>query len=410
MSEFNKYCEEAADVDLPSSEDEEEIVDEDTCNAQELADKFQIKYKPLDECGVSLQREYVLSLDADRGFSRIAAGLSSSAVQIFNMDDGGKLANFSFLPATEKKVVSTCGVKFLDDGPDNVLVGTTDGYVRLYDLRVKGELARFHYEKQSNEVPPAPKSFTAFDRNANGRVICCGTDQHMSNVFLVFFDVRERRQMGVYCDSHEDDITSVRFHSQNPDLLTTGSIEGLINVFDIKQPDEDEALLNTVNTESSVARLRWHRNVYDKDIISCITTTSDFKSYECEEGDEVHSFERPDVTAAIRRKNAANFNLINAHNQEDGEVFLLAGTNFNKGEILRSVNVSAKKELQPLANFQDNKQIVRDSLFDSKRGLLVTGGESGIVTVWSAESSGNAPSSDKLKSKKEKKSRKKAPY
>ncbi|KAH8258026.1 hypothetical protein KR038_004821, partial [Drosophila bunnanda] len=399
------FLAEAADVDLPSSEDEEDIGDEDTCNAQQLAAEFQLKYKPLDETGI-LHREYVLSLDADKGFSRIAVGLSSSAVQIFNLDTSGKLANFSFLPAIDKNKVSTCGVKFLDDGPDNILVGTTDGYVRLYDLRVKGELARFCYEQQSQGVPPVPKSFTAFDRNANSRVICCGTAQHMSNVFLVFFDVRERRQMGVYCDSHEDDITAVQFHSRNPDLLSTGSIEGLINVFDIKQPDEDEALLNTINTESSVARLKWHRNVYDKDIISCITTTSDFKSYECEEGDEVHSFERPEVTAAIRRKNAANFNLINAHNQEDGEVFLLAGTNFNKGEILRSVSVSGKK-LKPLANFQDNKQIVRDSLFDSKRGLLVTGGESGIVSVWSPEL---AAGSEKLKSKKEKKSRKKAPY
>jgi len=53
---------------------------------------------------------------------------------------------------------------------------------------------------------------------------------------------------------------------------------------------------------------------------------------------------------------------------------------------------------------------VRDSLFDSKKGLLITGGESGIVTVWSQDTSGTAGSSDKLKVKKEKKSRKKAPY
>jgi len=99
----------------------------------------------------------------------------------------------------------------------------------------------------------------------------------------------------------------------------------------VKEAEEEEALMSTFNTESSVARLEWHKNVYDKDIVSCITTTGDFKSYESEEGDEVASFQRPDVTAAIRRKNAANFNLIGAHNQEDGGVFLLAGTNFNKG-------------------------------------------------------------------------------
>jgi len=78
-------------------------------------------------------------------------------------------------------------------------------------------------------------------------------------------------------------------------------------------------------------------------------------------------------------------------------------------EILRSVSVTNKNELRPLANFQGNKQIVRDSLFDSKKGLLITGGESGIVTVWSQDTSVAAGSSDKLKVKK-KKSRKQAPY
>ncbi|XP_017012479.2 WD repeat-containing protein 89 [Drosophila takahashii] len=411
MSDFNKYCQEAAQEELPDSEDEEDIGDEDTCSAKELAAEFQLKYKPQDEASVSLQREYVLSLAADQGFTRIAAGLSSSAVHIYNLDAGaGKLANFSFLPPTESpQPVSICGIRFLDEGPHNILVGTTDGYVRLYDLRLKGEQARFKYT-QHPEVSPVPKSIACFDRNANGRIICCGTDQFHSNAFLLFYDVRERRQMGVYCESHEDDITSVRFHTQNPDLLATGSVDGLINVFDVKEADEDEALLTTCNTESSVARLEWHRNVYDKDIVSCITTTGDFKSYESEEGDEVASFERPDVTAAIRRKRAGNFNLVGAHNQEDGGVFLLAGTNFNKGEILRSVSVTSKNNLQPLANFQGNKQIVRDSLFDAKNGLLITGGESGIVTVWTQDSSGAAGSSDKLKVKKDKKSRKQAPY
>ncbi|XP_016929421.2 WD repeat-containing protein 89 [Drosophila suzukii] len=411
MSDFNKYCQEAAEEELPDSEDEEDIGDEDTCSPQELAAEFQLKYKPQDETSVSLQREYVLSLAADEGFTRVAVGLSSSAMHIYNLDAGaGKLANFSFLPPTDSpQPVSICGIRFLDEGPHNIVVGTTDGYVRLYDLRLKGEQARFKYRHKYQEWP-VPKSMCCFDRNANGRVICCGTEQFESNAFLLFHDVRERRQMGCYCESHEDTVTSVRFHPQNPDLLATGSVDGLINIFDVKEAEEEDALMSTLNTESSVGRLEWHKNVYDKDIVSCITTTGDFKSYESEEGDEVASFQRTDVTAAIRRKNAANFNLIGAHNQEDGGVFLLAGTNFNKGEILRSVSVTNKNELQPLANFQGNKQIVRDSLFDSKKGLLITGGESGIVTVWSQDPSGTPGSSDKLKVKKEKKSRKKAPY
>lgn len=77
-----------------------------------------------------------------------------------------------------------------------------------------------------------------------------------------------------------------------------------------------------------------HKNVYDKDIISCITHTNDFKLYECEEGDLIAEFERAKITECIKRKTAANCNLIDCHNMADGGVFLLTGSNLNKGFVL----------------------------------------------------------------------------
>ncbi|KAH8416097.1 hypothetical protein KR222_008117, partial [Zaprionus bogoriensis] len=409
---------EAAATELPSSEDEAEIEDGDTCSAAELSAAFRSQF-PRDESSLSLKRDYVLGLCADSGFTRLAAGLSNSSVKIYDLQAAGDLTavHEERVPAlcgsSAESEVTVCGVRFLEEGGDTLLVGTTNGLVRLFDLRASGEQARFEYKAMADAelaLPPVPKCFTCFDRNANSRIICCGTEQHMGNVYMLFFDVRERKQLGVYHDSHEDDVTTLRFHPSNPDLLCSGGTDGLINVFDIRQSDEDEALLNTINTESSVHRLSWHRSVNEQDIIACITHTNDFKSYECEEGDEVIAFDRAAITAGIRRRNAGNFNLINAHNLEDDGVFLLAGTNFNKGEILRSVSAPAKDTLKPLTNFVGNKQIVRDSLYDAKRNLLVTGGESGIITVWTPDaSSGNSAS--KLKSKsKAGKAHKKNPY
>ncbi|XP_034477317.1 WD repeat-containing protein 89 [Drosophila innubila] len=410
---LNKYLAEAASTDLPSSEDEADLEDEDTCGAHELAAEFSFHY-PQDESSISLKRDYVLGLCADSGFTRIAAGLSNTTVKIYDLSAAGSLTAIH-----EERVpsvvslhndVTICGVRFLDDGSDSLLVGTTNGLVRLIDLRANGVQATFEYKTAEQSSPPVPKSITCFDRNANSRVICSGTEQYMSNVYLLFFDVRERKQLGVYYETHEDDVTSVRFHASNPDLLCSGGTDGLINVFDIKQSDEDEALLNTINTESSVHRLNWHRNVYEQDIISCITHTNDFKSYESEEGDEIISFDRSAITAGIRRKSAGNFNLINAHNLEDDGVFLLAGTNQNRGEVLRSVSAPAKETLKPLTNFVGNKQIVRDSLYDAKRNLLVTGGESGIITVWTPAASNNSSSANLKSKSKAAKAHKKNPY
>ncbi|XP_030386933.1 WD repeat-containing protein 89 [Scaptodrosophila lebanonensis] len=417
MAAFDKYVDEAALIALPSSDDEADIDDEDTCSAPELTAQFQLHFKPQDESVVSLKHDYVLKICADSTFVRIAAGLSSTAVQLYDLSTAGDLSAVyldrvpKILPTGKRKVITICGVGFLDSGPDTLLVGTTDGVVRLFDLRTTGEQARFEYNHVKNAFPVIPKSMTCFDCNANGRILCTGTEEYSNNACLLFYDVRERKHLGAYFESHSDDVTSIRFHPRKPDLLCSGATDGLINVYNIQENFEDEALLNTFNTESSVQRLNWHRNVFEQDVISCITHTNDFKSYECQEGDELAAFERSAITESIRRKNAANFNLINAHNLEDNGVFLLAGTNFNKGEIMRSVSISNKETLTPLANFVGNKQIVRDSLYDSKRNLLVTGGESGIVTVWTTNTSSTSASSSKdLKSKTKSKSHKTTPY
>ncbi|KAH8369920.1 hypothetical protein KR093_001450, partial [Drosophila rubida] len=405
-----------AEAAVVSSEDEEDIDDNDTCAAHELSAKFRFHY-PQDEASLSLKRDYVLRLCANKGFTCIAAGLSDTTVKLYDLNASGLLTAIHHERVTTvenlNNVDTICGVRFFDDSANVLLVGTTNGSVRLLDLRMQGVQTEYRYKGDAgnqNGLPPVPQTISCFDLNANSRIICCGTNKYMGNAYMLFFDVRASKQLGVYEESHDDDVTAVLFHASNPDLLCSGSTDGLINVFDINEDDEYDALLNTINTESSVDRINWHRNEQGQDLISCITHTNDFKCYEYKEGDELLSFDRSKITAGILRKSAANFNLINAHNLADGSVFLLAGTNHNRGEVLRSVTVPAKETIVPLTNFVGNKQIVRDSLYNAERNLLVTGGESGIITVWTSDNS-NIRNSSNLKSKsKAAKSHKKNPY
>lgn len=74
---------------------------------------------------------------------------------------------------------------------------------------------------------------------------------------LYFFrDLRTSKLVGGYWESHNGDVTQVAFHDQHPTTIATGSTDGLINIFDISQNDEDDALLTTLNTESSVVSIR----------------------------------------------------------------------------------------------------------------------------------------------------------
>lgn len=74
---------------------------------------------------------------------------------------------------------------------------------------------------------------------------------------------------------------------------------------------------------------------------------------------------------------------------------------------MRSLLVQ-NKQLLPGVDFQGNKQIVRESVFDANSNVLITAGESGIVSLWTPQSSTNTSNSN-LKAKK-KKSNKAAPY
>lgn len=66
---------------------------------------------------------------------------------------------------------------------------------------------------------------------------------------------------------------------------------------------------------------------------------------------------------------------------DDDSIILLAGSNYNKGECMRSLTL-ANQQLIPCANFVDNKQIVRSSIFNSKDNVMITAGEGGLISVW----------------------------
>lgn len=74
-------------------------------------------------------------------------------------------------------------------------------------------------------------------------------------------------------------------------------------------------------------------------------------------------------------------NLINCHSTDNDLVFLLASSNFNKGECMRSLLLD-NQQLQPFGKFIGNKQIVRSSIYNPKENVLITAGEGGLLSIW----------------------------
>lgn len=55
-----------------------------------------------------------------------------------------------------------------------------------------------------------------------------------------------------YQDVHSDDVTELAFHSTRPELLLSGSTDGLVSVYDTRIADEDEVTIQTFNHGASV--------------------------------------------------------------------------------------------------------------------------------------------------------------
>lgn len=146
-------------------------------------------------------------------------------------------------------------VRFAHRSENRVYSASLDGTVRLWDVRSAGGGSAQVFESDAGF-----HRFSSFDLSCDDRLLCAGTEQvNGEDSFLVFWDARKPGQalLGVYSESHSDDITQVRFHPTDKDRLASGSTDGLVNVFDVSKGSEEDALLATCNSESSVSALCW---------------------------------------------------------------------------------------------------------------------------------------------------------
>lgn len=305
-----------------------------------------------------------------------------------------------------------CGVRFANGDANLLYVGTYDGTIYTYDLRTLAAVSQYRDTdptaagggNSNKDSAAVRKPLLCIDVNANDRVLCAGTERVGCDAYLLFFDTRCQRPMGGYWESHSDDVSQVRFHPTRPDRLASGSTDGLINVYDIGQATEDDALELCMNTESSVAQLQWHTaaapaasiddngdsaasSQADRDLLSCITHVNDLHLYDVADQEQLYAQDREAMAGHVRRSAASECHVVGVHSMaQPGSLFVLAGSNYKRGECLRSLTLSgaataepkqpqqkpATITVQPGVMFEQNKQVVRCSLFNAN--VSVVGG------------------------------------
>ncbi|KAL8612434.1 hypothetical protein ACOMHN_008419 [Nucella lapillus] len=199
---------------------------------------------------VSLEKtepHYVLGLAAQRlggKDSLLAASSSNYTVRLFSRC---QLAQTNVLTGHEDVITA---IQFLHDDPNLLMTASEDKTVRIWDLRTSVSKEVQSFEGENNTLC----RILSCDVSKSDKVLCAGTEQGKDDAYLLFWDRRKNKLLGCYQDSHQDDIVQVRFHPTSEQTLLSGSTDGLVNVFDIQQTSEDDALVSTYNTESTVGK------------------------------------------------------------------------------------------------------------------------------------------------------------
>ncbi|XP_061197316.1 WD repeat-containing protein 89-like [Saccostrea echinata] len=259
------------------------------------------------------------------------------------------------------------GIRFANT-EDNVLYSSAlDKCIKCWDER-SGKCV------QNYEAPGEIRGFSSFDINSNDRVIAAGTEclTAAEDVHIIFWDRRKTVILGSYSESHQDDITQVRFHPNQPDNLATGSTDGLVCVFDISQTSEDDAISWTFNAESSVARIGWTGEKQTE--VYCITHDDSLQVWDSVEGDDV--VERRNVREKLQGTETVDYMVDCLYTDK---LYLVMGTHSGDLKIMTIDDpASVVKTLKG-----GHKATVRCLHWDDTTHTLLTGAEDSLLCKWS---------------------------
>ncbi|XP_070777151.1 WD repeat-containing protein 89 [Enoplosus armatus] len=272
-----------------------------------------------------------------------------------------------------------CGVVFPHTSPDFLYSGSADGTVRGWDVRRPGTEAAQMFKSEPSH------SYCSFDLSCSDTLLCAGTEQvNDEDSFLVFWDVRKPGVglLGVYSESHSDDITQVRFHPREKDRLASSSTDGLVNVFDLSRGAEEEALLATCNSDSSAGSVCWSGADYTQ--LLCLSHDEglhlwDLGQLDTEEPLTIFSTSDARSLTLLADGGGVDY-LVGGTWLEEARKLLVVGGK-NSGDLhLMECDDGGLRLLRSLEG--GHASTVRCFLWDAAGGALVTGGEDAQLLLW----------------------------
>lgn len=346
---------------------------EDEYENPDASSYFKRSYKIVCEEAVSLQSVYVLHLDASfqSTSTKLVSGLSDYRCIVY---DVGTYLKAVFSSTVHQDVITD--VKLSVEDPQIFYTGSLDGTIKLWDTRTPAKPALIFQDNSDGDANLKPIS--CFDVSADQKFVCGGSPLVEADSYLLFWDSRKSSVLGGYWETHTDDITQIKFSSRQTNLMLSGSTDGLVNLFDVSQSNEDDALVNSFNVDTAVRKLRWFDQEHTFGVITDMETV---QMWHVDDAEPAQQFDRQMLGEAIKIKSWNNGYVCDIYSSSSKDTLILSGSNVGKGDYLKLSKFSEDK-LNPYATFEKNKQLVRCSCYDASQDKFITAGESGIISVW----------------------------
>ncbi|KIX00797.1 uncharacterized protein Z518_09862 [Rhinocladiella mackenziei CBS 650.93] len=115
-----------------------------------------------------------------------------------------------------------------DTGTTAICAGS-DGVVAFFDIRTSSKIAQFRIEKPVDALA------------CKGHDVAFGSDALVS--------IWDRRQTKIRWQNTEinDEVTALNFHPSQHNLLLSGGDDGLVSIFNIQIPEEEDSLVQAVS-------------------------------------------------------------------------------------------------------------------------------------------------------------------
>ena len=274
----------------------------------------------------------------------------------------------------------------LNPDPDVVTAmccDTQNGSV-VWTCTERGSLAVWDFRTK----PSAPAAFAStgvahmcsIDVGFGGVLVACGTDEETESR-VVFWDARRLAPaLGQYDESFNGAVTQLRFNDNGS--FVTGSVDGLVCVFDVTQSSEDEALSSVLNLGAPCSRLGYFgsRGVY------ATTSNETLRLFDTTSSKSIGQYENEDTRICLPSFEA-NYLVDCLWEARSERLICMAGN--RDGSVM--AYETALDRFLPLSSLNGaHDEVVRCAVgFESEAAgfCVITGAEDGRMCLWTPTSS-----------------------